>query len=207
MVGLQRKANGQMMISKSNVFVVGLPRTGTSLMMRILQTLGVNMVYTTESDDIVNKRDEYYRNNLKEYNPNKGGFFEITRNHWNLFMQILNTDYSGCKIISPLKFPRFDLIKAQPSKVIYMTRELSSLQQSLEKALGSSVTQTKLDYMMDLDEAKLIDAKVDYLKVDFDDLVNTPTAVIMEIAHFIEAPNLVKTAAKLVNKAERRHAG
>ena len=44
-----------------NVFVFGVPRSGTSMMMGICEKLGVNMIHTSDNDKKLKERNETER--------------------------------------------------------------------------------------------------------------------------------------------------
>ena len=113
-----------------NVFVLGLPRSGTSLMTKIVKTLGVKIFETTEQ-----KKEEYdkrYKEQFGEYHPNEGGFYEIGERPFEHFLEIISTPYSGCKMIIPVMGFRAEVLTLVPCKVIMMWRDPKEIKASQE---------------------------------------------------------------------------
>ena len=117
--------------SEDRVYVLSLPRCGSSMMTGIIERLGIKMMYTTEDEEIRKKATENYKKNFGEYVPNEH-FYEITNNHFEHWMKIYNTPASGCKVIIPANGMRWEAMCSQPSKVIMMWRDPAEIRQSQE---------------------------------------------------------------------------
>ena len=116
---------------EDRVYVLSLPRCGSSMMTGVVERLGMQMMYTTEDKDIRDKAMERYRKKFGEYVPNEH-FYEITENQFEHWMKIYNTPGSGCKVIIPVGGMRWQAMCSQPSKVIMMWRDPAEIRQSQE---------------------------------------------------------------------------
>jgi len=117
------------------VFVVSLPRCGSSLLTGIVQRLGVTIIETSEDDEAKQKRSEQYANRLGEYVPNEE-FHEITREPWVNWMKVMETPYSGCKVIINSDLCRGGMLWQamiyNPAKVLMLKRDPEEIRQSQE---------------------------------------------------------------------------
>ncbi len=191
-----------------NVFVLGLPRSGTSMMTRIVEFLGVNMVYTTEDSGEKEKRDKRYKETLGEYQPNKYGFFEISKNQFECYSKMSNCPYSGCKIIIPMIGFKLNVVTQIPCKVIMMLRDPEEIKQSQEAfyskesnlaGIEASLVSEKLRLEKFKDKKKL-----DYICINYRDVLNNPKKEITKIAKFIDSVEEIDKAIKSVNSNVNR---
>jgi len=117
--------------SEDRVYVLSLPRCGSSMMTGIIERLGIKMMYTTEDEKIREKAAKNYREKFGDYVPNEH-FYEITQNQFEHWVKIYNTPSSGCKVIIPVGGMRWQAMLSQPSKVIMMWRDPAEIRQSQE---------------------------------------------------------------------------
>jgi len=187
------------------VFVFGLPRSGTSLMTNICQTLGVNMIHTTEEKK--EKYDKKYKEQFGEYHPNEGGFFEIAENFLEHYIDILGTPYSGCKMIIPVIGLRWELIKLIPSKVIMMWRDPKEIKESQEAFYSNQSDEAYL-------RTALINQKMilekwgkednDFIVINHRDLINFPKIIVLKVAEFIHSNSFIEESIALVKPERHR---
>jgi len=197
-----------------NVYVFSLPRSGSSMMTGILEKLGVKMVYTSEEPEKRKKMDEQYKKRLGEYNPNEH-FYEITENPFENWMKIINTPYSGCKVIIPVRGMIWGAITYKPSKIIMMWRDIEEIRQSQqafyrgnaeEEAevrrayLRTALVATKLQ----LENAKKNKKIIDFMIIEYRDVLDNPKNTIKNIAKFINSQNEIDEAIASVKPKTNR---
>ncbi len=161
------------------VVVSGIPRSGTSLMMQMLEAGGITLL-------IDNKR--------KPDDNNPKGYYELEA------VKKLATDHScidegigkAVKVISQLLVYLPD---THNYKVIFMQREMDEILRSQQKMLGISSDQDEdLELVVKVFERDLIKAKawadskpnVDLEFVNFKDVIETPLDVIQKITSFLQ---------------------
>ena len=184
------------------VFVLGLPRSRTSLMTSICQTLGVNMIHTTE-----NKKDEYdkrYKEKFGEYHPNESGFFEIGENFLEHYLEIIDKPYSGCKMIIPVVGLRLDIIKLIPSKVIMMWRDPKEIKESQEAFYSNDSDESYLRTALATQKVNLEKSGVDFMVCHYEKLVNDSYREIYSVSDFILSDKGHKEAVALVDPEKHR---
>ena len=113
------------------VFVVSLPRCGSSMMTGVVERLGVEMIHTTETEETRTKAQENYKKKFGDYVPNEH-FYEITHDQFRHWVEIYETPFSGCKVIIPVSGMRWEALCSRPSKVILMMRDPEEIRQSQE---------------------------------------------------------------------------
>lgn len=187
-----------------NVYIFGLPRSGTSMTTHILELLGVNMIYTSEDEK--EKTDERFRNKFGEYHANPNGFFEITKNQFTNFMKVLSKPYSGCKMIIPVNGIRWEMVKDYPSKVIFMTRDVEEIRQSQEAyyAAEGSVDIAYLKTALVQTRLQLKNNKIDFLEVNYNELLKDKVRIISGIKEFIKSDRDIIEAIDFVKPKENR---
>ncbi len=166
------------------VFVVGSRRSGTSLMVELLEKLGVKM---------------FYDNDVKTLHDYKT--FEIRKELMAKFFKIVTTPYTGCKILLPFDTLKLDIFKKVPCKIIFTWRDPEKISDSFEKHFGLEDIKRfiiKDDQLTQLKALESIDANV--LIVDYDKLLANPIDEIKIIADFIHSEKDIKKASKLVKK-------
>lgn len=186
-----------------NVFVFGLPRSGTSMTTKILELLGVNMVHTSEKNKEQN--DERYRKRFGEYHPNETGFFEITQNSLFYFLTILSKPYSGCKMIIPVRKFRWELVNSFPSKVIIAKREPEEIRQSQMAYYrkGDIKVGTICSFWAN-EEVRLSEHGIPFMEVWYDRILKNPDAEITKIKNFIKSDKDIKEAVDFVDPSKNR---
>lgn len=188
---IQRQEHTEDYIEKNklfNVFVFGLPRSGTSMMTHICELLGVKMIHTSEQDR--EKLDTQYESMFgSDYHPNPNGFFEITKNILENYLEIIRTPYSGCKMIVPVVGIRWELIKLLPSKIIMMSRNPDEISESHDafysknRPMSSEFARTALASEI----VKLRTNKIDFIEVKFSDLFENKEREVLRIKEFIKS--------------------
>lgn len=168
------------------IIVSGLPRSGTSMMMKMLVEAGLEIV----TDDIRHADDD---------NPN--GYFELETVkllHEGNFMWLRNASGKVIKVISSL----LEYLPLQYSyKVIFMERELKEILASQKKMLRHRNESAKLDDAeMELQfrnhlaamKAWLVrQANIEVLYVNFNALIADPKPFCIKISDFISIPLII----------------
>jgi len=188
-----------------NVYVFGLPRSGTSMHTKIMELLGIKMHYTTENDENKLNHDERYLEKFGEdYHPNPTGFFEIGRDGQDEYRKMLEETYGGCKMIIPVRGHRWEHVKKTPSKVIMTWRDPEEIRQSqmgfYSRASEVGMLRTALvQQQMDLEQSGIPHYISHYRKV-----VNDPVGEITKMKYFLNAPNEIDEAVKFVDPKQLR---
>ena len=177
-----------------HVFVFGLPRTGTSMMTHICELLGVKMIHTSEEN-----KDK--RKNIPEgeYQPNATGFYEVTKDVWKNYLDIVATPYSGCKMIIPVNNFRLGLIQHLPSKVIMMEREPEEIRQSQNAMYAEDANIAYIRTALASEKVKLRENNIDHIVINYRDVIKNPRQEIQKIKEFILSDNDIEEAVKFVN--------
>lgn len=188
-----------------NVYLFGLPRSGTSMHTKIIELLGVNMHYTTENDETKLQHDEnYFVKFGEDYHPNPTGFFEIGRGGQEEYEKMLKENYSGCKMIIPVRGHRWEHVKQTPSKVIMTWRDPEEIRQSqmgfYSRASDIGQLRTALvQQQMDLEQSG-----VPHMISHMDKMIADPIRQISIIKEFINSPNSIDEAVKFVDPKQYR---
>ncbi len=186
-----------------NVYVFGLPRSGTSMTTHVCELLGVTMVHTSEDDK--EKSNERYKKSFGEYHPNKTGFFEVTKNYFKNFNKIHETPFSGCKMIIPVNRHRIDAVLQTPAKVILMWRDPEEIRQSqMAYYRRENISVGMIKTLLVEQKIKLEEFNIPYIIADYNELLNNPREEIIKIAKFIQAPRHVCDAVDFVNPEQNR---
>jgi len=186
-----------------NVYVFGLPRSGTSMMTKILELLGVNMIYTSEDEK--EKTDERFKKRYGEYHANPDGFFEITNNQFQNFLKVLSKPYSGCKMIVPVNGYRWEIITTYPCKVIFMTRDPEEIRQSqMAYYAPQGVDVSYIKTALVTQRINLKKQKIPFAEVDYNYILKNPVEVIKEIKTFIRSNVDEQLAIDYVNPNKNR---
>lgn len=187
-----------------NVFVFGLPRSGTSMMTHIVELLGVNMIHTSEERK--EEAAKQYEKKYGEYHPNPTGFYEITDNQLLNFFNILKTPYSGCKMIIPVVGMRWQLVTSFPSKVIMMVRDVEEIRQSQMAYFNPQGVDTGvIKSMLGNQKHTLKDKGIDHLIVDYRDVLNNKEENVVRIAQFIRSDNGIDEVINFINPKQNRY--
>jgi hypothetical protein len=213
------------------VFVVSLPRCGSSMMTGVVERLGVEMIHTTENEETRKKAQEQYKKKFGEYIPNEH-FYEITHDQFANWMKIYGTPFSGCKVIIPVNGMRWEAMCSQPAKVIMMWRDPAEIRQSQEafykKARANyegdgnpseiaeahlrtmlATTRVMFDRRAQLSHDALFGQgetkPFDYKVVQYRDVLENPEKEVKEVAKFLGAdPERAGWAAASVDKDKIR---
>ncbi len=181
-----------------NVFIVSLPRSGSSMMTSIVDKLGVNMIYTSEDKEKRRKCLERSKLRFGDYHPNSEGFFEIVNNTFDNFLNILTKPYSGCKMIIPVNTYRWGLIEYTPCRVIQMWRDPEEIRQSQIAFYKRDISVEEIQGRLSRQRLILENNNIPTIGVNYRNLLTNPEEQIRWIAEFINAPNSIEEAIKLV---------
>lgn len=199
-----------------NVFVFSLPRSGSSMMSSIVEALGVKMVYTSDDEEQLKKRNENERKRYGDkYQMNKNGFFEITKDVWKNYFEIMGTPNSGCKMIIPVARDRMGVVTFNPgARVVMMWRDPEEMRQSQQASYkgNAGVTQEEAETQRAMIRTKLVNQKlqleklkIDTLHIQYQDVLKDPKKEVTKVAKFIGADkNNIKKAVKCVKPKENR---
>ena len=160
------------------IVVCGQPRSGTSMVMRMLEMGGIPLNYS-----VVRNRPDLM---AKFRNPY--GFYEM----------IPITLTGNFKCIWPKLVPSIPLT----AKLIRITRTQAAMVASWEAVNGSPLMNARVDQIAKMrtywDEVL---ATREHLSLDYDVVVSSPQAAAQQISDFIVDPFDVINAAKAVDKA------
>ncbi len=168
--------NNQIIKPEETLFIVsGFMRTGTSMMMKALETGGIETVYAKNRDEI---KDVFAD---KNYNPNDGGLYELER-----------TDYLSANF--PRKFKgklikallgALDRMRVMPKiKIIVMKRNPEEIRQSYFAFFGQKlpVTDKQLEEMYKETIMSLANRKdTEYKEFWYRDVVKEPLKYFQEL--------------------------
>ena len=186
-----------------NVYLLGLPRSGTSMTTHILELLGVNIINTSEDDK--EKTDKRFKAKYGEYHANPNGFFEITNHQFTNFLKVLSKPYSGCKMIVPVQGIRWELIKDYPSKVIFMSRDVEEIRQSqMAYYKPTGVDVAFLRSALATQRVNLRKSNIPFLEVNYNDLLKDKVNIIQSIKDFIKSDNDIQEAVDFVQPKQQR---
>jgi hypothetical protein len=186
-----------------NVYLFGLPRSGTSMTTRILELLGINMIHTSE--DYKDKTDEKFKKKFGEYHANPTGFYEITRDQFKMFLKVLSTPYSGCKMVVPVQGYRWEVVTGFPSKVILMHRDPEEIRQSqMAYYRKDNISIAAIRTQLVQEKMKLKRHKIDHMVVEYRDILDDPKREILKIAKFIRMYGDIQPAIDFVNPDQNR---
>jgi hypothetical protein len=186
-----------------NVYVFGLPRSGTSMTTKIVELLGVNMIYTSEEKK--EQTDERFKRNYGEYHANPTGFFEITDNMLFNFLRILSKPYSGCKMIVPVMNIRWELVKTFASKVILMKREPEEIRQSqMAYYRKNNIPVATIRSFWANEEERLKRNSIEFIDVWYNEVLKKPEKEVERIRTFIKSSNRIDDALEFINPNQNR---
>ena len=175
--------NRKKSLDKPIIIVSGLPRSGTSMMMKMLAEGGLNIV----TDAIRNADDD-----------NPDGYFELETVKLlpeGNFVWLQNATSKVVKVISPL----LEYLPSEYSyKVIFMERELKEILASQKKMLSNRNESSKLDDSeMELQfqnhlagvKAWLVrQANIEVLYLNFNSLIADPKPICDRLSDFLGRP-------------------
>lgn len=186
------------------VFVLGAPRSGTSMKMKICSLLGVNMIYT--SDKKRKEMDKLYKEKFGDYHPNKAGFYEIVDDYINSYIKILSTPYSGCKIIMPLMRVMRDIVDRIPSKIIMMERNSEEVAHSQMNFYAGRrfVDEALIRTQIVEEKIKLKERKINFIVMKYQDILDNPEREVLRLKKFINSPCDIGEAVNFIDKKAQR---
>ena len=178
------------------VVVSGLPRSGTSLMMQMMDKGGVDALTDDLREADVSNPKGYY-----EYEPVKSLYKD---NSW-----LAKAQNKSVKIVAPLlKY----LDNKHRYKVIFMKRDLDEVIQSQQKMLGKSesIFPVKIYNQFQRLLASVagwqkLAPGVEILYVEYKDLVAEPYKVVEQIQSFVGLPLDQQAMAQVVDQALYRN--
>jgi len=172
-----------------SVFVVGTRRSGTGLMVQILEKLGVQMFYDLKG--------------VKGYEP-----YEILTHAMTKFYKMAYTPYTGCKILLPFVPVKIDMITDVPCKVVFIWREPKAILDSQKRFWHEQTTNApkelidKLLEQIDTEQtSQLLELRSLNVKVlisEYEKILADPKSEIQKIADFIRSEEPIEKAIKLV---------
>jgi hypothetical protein len=171
------------------IVVSGEPRSGTSMMMQMIQALGLKLI-----------GEQYIHEWNKDLNP--GGIYEVEGMYGTgLTKEVLNGEVSFLSdeplVGDVIKLPTMDLLKSDPSlitKVVYCLRdprEVVVSQRSLKNARGDKTNwENYLQHMVKFTEKLEPDDLQNIVFIDYGDIMWSPRAEVKRLAKFLEVePN------------------
>lgn len=165
--------------------VSGFKRSGTSLMMRLLETAGIECVYYPFNEKELKERKAPKNEYFYECQLSMRGFYE---------KEIPFLDGKAFKTFS---FAIREIPKKADVKIIYMERNIQGMFESLRKMYsGDELIRQIVSYRMfkltDKDEWLLKKT----LRVSFDKLLSSPEEELKKVSEFIgikmDTPNVIK---------------
>ena len=188
------------------VAVATLPRSGSSLMMRILGALSMNVVQTTDTPEGKAKIDKKQRERFgRDYHMNPDGFGEIVERPLFHYIQWLAVPYSAMKVVHPLKPRMLEFLTMRPCLVIQMIRDPESIRNSQTKSYGKAPESKDILTYQQGFAAQMREESIPVLRISYDALVRGPLEIIGVVADFINAPlGRVPVAASLVDPKKKR---
>lgn len=198
-----------------NVFVLGLPRTGTSMMMGIIERLGVKIISTSDTEEELKKRNERERKRYGDkYQMNPDGFYEITKNPWDHFIRVIATPYSGCKLVIPIGRHHMQMVLFNPcAKVIMMWRDPEETRQSQQASYKAGELPTKkqaetqraqIKSLLVTHKLNLEKQGIDTLHIEYQDVLRSPREQVLKVAEFINAESGIEDAVEWVDPEKNR---
>jgi len=108
-------------------------------------------------------------------------------------------------MIIPVGNLRWELVKKYPSKVIMMTRDAEEIRQSqMAYYRKGNITIEEIRTHLTMQEMRLKKHNIDYMVVDYHDVLNEPVKIISEIAQFIGSTKIIDAAVNSVQPQQNR---
>jgi len=180
---------------KNVTIVTGLPRSGTSLMMQIMERTSLPILSDSHREKDINNPEGYY-----ELEAVKG----IVKN--NSFLK--DAEGKVVKIVTPL--PLF-LDKTLNYRVLFMRRDLEEILHSQEKMLGKdqSSEREKFKTIYELHLKKtyqfFVSNNIPYLDISYKELIQNPENELEKIIAFLEIDANWQDLASAVNPSLYRN--
>ena len=167
------------------IIVSGLERSGTSLMMQILEDAGYDLCY-----DEQRKPDEH--------NPN--GYYELSDGK--IILELMDNEFDiGNYKDKVIKITAYGLhmLESNNYKVIYMKRDLDEVISSQRKMIYTyhrftpTIDDKKLLKKIDNQALNFLkDNKIDYMVVDYNKLMDNPRRELNTVSKFL-GKNIIKS--------------
>ena len=174
------------------VIVSGLPRSGTSLMMQMLASGGIEpLTDQIRQADTDNPRGYFEFERVKKIKEDKT-WFPSARG-------------KAVKMISQLLY---ELPKTESYKVIFMRRDMDEIIASQERMLqrrGNAIPdRAMIKEALNTHLEKLFSwlqnqEHLDFIQINFNQLVRTPEQLIQPLSHFLPCPLDVEEALKAID--------
>lgn len=185
---------------KEIIIVSGLPRSGTSMMMQMLEAAGLEILTDGKREADTSNPKGYY-----EYDPVKKLAFN---NSW-----MSEAEGKVLKVVSPL-LPSLPL--KHTYKIIHLSREISEILVSQQIMLGKTREQAIMNYPFKMAENfnnQLRKVKkwagnqpnLEWLEVNHFDVINEPEAMARKIAQFLNRDLDFEKMGKVVDKKLHRN--
>ena len=184
-----------------NYIVSGVGRSGTSMMMQILQAGGMDLLYNKNID---NKRKDPSFWGMSGYHPNPNGWFELSEHLEAKDLERLRKKLCGkvIKILNPYILE--NLLLENSYKIIFMLRDLEEIRLSQQKAFKK-----KIDYkffhngMQNFFKnslPKILNKKgIETLFVHYKKVLDNPKKEIGRISGFLKFNLNIEEAIKVIN--------
>jgi hypothetical protein len=197
------------------VYVLSLPRCFSSATTGVLEKLGVNVIHTSEEPQRRKRMQEQHKKKLGEYVPNEH-FYEITTNQFKSWQRVVNTPYSGCKVILPsgVSGMIWGMIRSRPSRIIIMNRNPEEIRQSQQAFYKGDEFNTpeqaemrRAYFRTCMAQAEVTcerELDIEYMVLNARDLITNPGPTIEDIARFIDAPNDIDEAVESIDPTKYR---
>lgn len=178
---------------KELVIVTGLPRSGTSLMMQILQKVGVPLLY--DNSKVPDEHNPYgYYECERVKNIPKSNDWEWLKNYAGYAVKII----SPILVNIPIEFP---------CKMILMVRNLEEVIASQEKVSGREKTSYERKHFVVLYGKHISSIRnkfqsssyVKMMEVNYNELISSPHLILERLSNFLEIPIDVPNIAKVVD--------
>ena len=161
------------------IIVSGLPRSGTSLMMQILQASGVPVFQDEKRKPDSHNPKGYYESEKVKNLANENSWLYALKG-------------KSVKIVSPLLF---HLPQDLPCKIIFMQRNLDEVISSQNKMMGEEHTsergvELKKYYLKHLSQVEnwLRKSNREYIFISFNNLISNPVQAVEKLYHFLRIP-------------------
>ena len=180
----------EQLLQEWGVVVTGFPRSGTSLMMQILEGAGVDVLTDNKRQPDTN---------------NEKGYFELDAVKNTLVDQQYLAELPGkaVKIVFPLlRFTK----PAFPLKVIWMDRDLASTLMSQDKMKNNDAIGASFQLLENMQKEKVLHETwlnqhdhISYLRVNFNDLIQNPEKQLARLVEFLELSVSTEALVNIVN--------